>query len=332
MIDVSLLLGSVLLEGVIGSVLFYGWLPFLIYGVARRRRGEGGKRQLTVAGAWVALLGALIFWDFSQGSYQLSYILSLLDFFLFSAWVPLLIWGIVRRRRKKKGGIWMTAVGGVWYLLAVSVIGYLLFAKIPLPSDQSVWQVFNPETHTGTVATVEFPYTGEGNINLKLFPVDPSSSIGYLVHAVDTNRMMIPAGEYRSAELSVQLEGVMLDFCFDTPFTVAQDEVFTFSGGFPFKALIHSEQMGQVRLNLYFSLTDSAGNRVRYRGEGKKIGFEALSPDGKPFWRGDFEWGREYFYKYLGQIPPNAPTSFTIRPVLPVMPFKVEIRESELSR
>ena len=57
-------LAVLLAEGVILSVLLYGWLPFLIYGVARRRRGEGGKWQLAVVGIWVALFGAFILWHF----------------------------------------------------------------------------------------------------------------------------------------------------------------------------------------------------------------------------------------------------------------------------
>jgi len=279
-------LAVLLAEGVILSVLLYGWLPFLIYGVARRRRGEGGKWQLTVAGIWVALLGAFILWHFNQYPYQLVfYIRSLLYSFLFSAWMPLLIWGIVRRRHKKKGRAWMTAVGGVWCLLAVSVIGYRVVEDARFGA-----RVFNPRTYTGAVATVEFPYAREGNIRLTMFPIQPPPAV-WFVNAVDTNRMVIPAGIYDHVELSVRLEGGKLEFRFDTPFTVAQDEVFTFSGWLPFVASVDVEKISQDWLNLDFSLIDSAGNRVRYRGEGKKIGFEALSPDGKQFWRGDFEWG-----------------------------------------
>jgi len=277
------------------SVCAYGWLPFLIYGVARRRRGEGGKWQLAVAGVWVVWLAAFMLWSFLQmrlsphiPSPFILLLLYLLLPFLLSAWIPLLIWGIARRRRKKKGGVWMTAVGGVWCLLLVSFMTYGI-VKVSRINANFAWQRFDPGAYTGAVAAVEFPYTGEGNINLSVFPVE-SPPFAWSVHAVDTNRMVIPAGEYERATLRVQLKGGLFDFRFDTPFTVAQDEVFTFSGGFPLVASIDVEKQGDDRLSLEFSLIDSAGNEVMYRGRGE-IGFEALSPDGVQVWRGDFEWG-----------------------------------------
>jgi len=320
--EVFLLFSGVLLFGGIFSACAYGWLPFLIDGVARWRRGEGGKWQLAVAGVWVALLGAFILWSFSPMSSP--YMRNLYLSFLLSAWIPLFIWGIARIRRKKKGGAWMTAVGGVWCLLAVSVIGYWSVKVFHVNARFS--KVFNPGTYTGALATVEFPYTGEGYIRLTMFPMPPPYS-AWFVDVADTNRMVIPAGEYQGANLRVRLERRVFDFRFDTPFIVAQDEVFTFSGGFPFVASVDVKKMGDDRLSLYLILTDSAGNRVSYWSIRGKISFEALSPDGEQFLRGDFE------YSHRGLLlPTNAPPSFIIRPVLPAMPFEVEIRDTEVSR
>ncbi|MCL1921242.1 MAG: hypothetical protein FWG50_09235 [Kiritimatiellaeota bacterium] len=129
----DLLLGGVLNYGLSGaglcvvtivSLLFmYGWLPFLAYGLAKRCKGEGGKWQLGVAGAWGVLIVACILMIMGGPSYRLfgsGYLASCLEMnIITSAWIPLLIWGCVRWSKKKAGGKRMTAIAGGWLLLLI---------------------------------------------------------------------------------------------------------------------------------------------------------------------------------------------------------------------
>ena len=267
------------------GVLCTIWLPFLIHGIAKQRKGENGKGFITTACIWLAFWGVMVTVG-GASSGTLFVLFTQVAIFLLTAWFPLLIWGAVLWLRKRTSGKWRTLVAGAWGLIAVSFMVYQSRGD-----PRWATQEFNPDTYTGAVATVEFPYTGEGNINLTVYP-ENGTPYRWHVPAVDTNRMVIPAGEYRSAYLSVQLEGgVSLGINFDSSFTVAQDEVFAFPGGFPLVASIDVYKRTGDELSLDFNLADSAGNRVTYRDREKKMGFEALSPDGEQFWRGDFEWG-----------------------------------------
>jgi len=262
-------------------VLVYGWMPFLIYGVAKRRRGEGGKWQLSVAAVWLAILFVLV----GVLCLPLTVFGSSVAM---TAWVPLLIWGVARWLRSKPKGKWMTAGGGVWGLLAVAFV-IVVIAQTRSRIAQFSPVTFNPEVYPGEVAVVEFPYVGEGENTLTVFP-EESPPYGWFVSAVGTNRMVIPAGAYDRATLSVDLNGATLRFTFDTSFSATPDEVFVFQGGFPLTASVDVRRGLDNRVTLGFNLLDAAGNEVAYRSR-KNIGFEALAPDGTCFWRGDFEWG-----------------------------------------
>ena len=270
-------------------IAIYGWLPFLIRGVAKRRKGAGGGWQLAVAGGWMALLAAGNIWFIvANGNGAMKGALVAVLVIGATAWVPLAIWGVARWRRKKSGGKPMTAVAGLWCLLAVSLISR---AMVSFNNSLGNYHFqFDPATYTGEVAVVEFPYTGEGNINLSVYPKEPPP-YRVFASAVDTNRMTIPTGDYTTAILGVTLKNVHFDFTFDTPFSVTQDEVFVFQGGFPFTASVDVRGDGTGRLSLNFRMVDSAGNAVVvYRSRGK-LGFEAVTSGGEVFWRGNLEYG-----------------------------------------
>jgi hypothetical protein len=213
-------------------------------------------------------------------------------------WIPLLLFGGVRWQRKKAGGPWITAAGGAWGLLAVAwvILTIVSVSKMSRHFERYAPQEFNPETYTGEVATVELPYTGNGN--LYLYPAD-SVSRHWMIVIQATNRVVIPAGDYERAWLSVGLSlseevtllGSHLSCDFDTPFSVEQDGEFVFSGGFPLVASVEAEKRIGDQISLDFKMVDSAGNAVTVSNQDRKIGFEALTSDGVPFWADDFEWG-----------------------------------------
>jgi len=269
---------------------FYGWLPFLIYGIAKRRKGEGGKWQLGVAGVWVCACVAFIIYrmtNFQEFNWYM--LLGTLMFIAASAWLPLLMWGGARWWRKKTGGRWMTAGFGIWGVLVVSLVSYQVIS-INRTMARYASETFNPNTYTGEVAVVEFPYTGKVTVSATVYPKEGDTR-GWHVSTMNTNRMVIPAGDYRMARAYVFLEGEGFSVSFDE-FTVAPDEVFVFPGGFP---LVASISIGEVKLadrqlGLDFKLVDAAGNKVNLSSSsGKKVGFEALTPDSREqFWRDDF--------------------------------------------
>lgn len=209
------------------------------------------------------------------------------------AWIPLMLWGTVRWWRKKAHGKWMVALGGAWGLLAAFVIGSLVMKGYDRYARYATHQ-FNPGTYTGEIATLEIPYTGSGI--LYLYPADEDSR-KWMVDIQATNRVVIPAGDYANAWLSVSVatEGrsrnSYLSCHFDMPFSVAPDGEFVFSGGFPLVASVEAKKRSGNRISLDFKLVDSAGNKVRADNQDKKIGFEALTPGGERFWADDFEWG-----------------------------------------
>ena len=274
------------------SVCAYGWLPFLIYGIAKRRRGEGGKWQLIVVGVWWALLVAWFTWEIAVTSrdWMMDTALGLAVPLLATAWLPLLIWGIARWCRKKARGKWMTAGSGAWGLLVVSVVGYLM---VSATRDFARYapEAFNPAAYTGEVATVEFPYDGEGT--LYMYPAD-GNPYRVNIPISGTNRVLIPAGDYDRAQMpvvvSAQKDGTSLTCAFQVPCSVAQGEAFVFKGGFPLTASVNAQKQRDGQVSLVFNLLDSAGNRMTLS-DRKKIGFEAVTPEGKHVWRGDFEYG-----------------------------------------
>ena|GEM_PF-2418820 len=273
-------------------VIIYGWLPFLIRGVARRRKGAGGGWQLAVAGVWVALLATWFIWTIaeSSGRARTGTWISVLAVIGATVWVPLAIWGVARWRRKKSGGKPMAAVAGLWFLLVVSLITCQV-ASWRRDIARYATKTFDAGTYKGAVAEMEFPYTGDGNVNLFLFPQDKKPCYQWHVCAVGTNRMTIPAGDYDTARLDFALGNVQMSCVSDNPFSVAQGEVFVVPGGFPLTASIHAHKSGDDQIYLSAEVTDSAGNRMTVEKTIEKLGFEAVTPEGASFWRGDFEYG-----------------------------------------
>ena len=282
---------SALFSYIVFACVGTGWFPFLLHGIAEQRKGGNGKGFIVTACIWLAVLGVMaVIFVGGVGLGPMVSIGAILSglgmLFLAVAWLPLFTWSALVWLCTKTSGKWRTLAAGAWGLVAVSIIGYNIYSV----ETRYAFKTFDPATYQGEAAAVEFPYTGKGNVNLLVFPKDGKPYV-WTVEAVETNRMVIPVGDYREAQLSICLEGAQLSISFDTPFSVAKDEVFVFPGGRPFVASIDAQKYGGDRINLDFKFLDSAGNKITYRGVNGKIGFEALTPGGDHFWRGDFEWG-----------------------------------------
>ena len=251
--------------------------------------------------------------------------------FVFFGWVPLLISGIVRWRRGA-GGTWTVAGAAVWgatavcvaYALADSLTRYARYAPQP----------FDASTYTGEVATLAFPadYTGSGSLLLS------AKGVRWIITVSETNRVQVPAGEYVQALLSVTVPFDGMDGwthvsfrCeFSRPFSVAQAETVALPGGSPFLASLQINARKGYKDSVNLVMEDSAGNKVSADSLLATTTFEALTLGGECFWRDSFKHDDSRGgYPSLGQMPEHAPSSFTIRPILPPLPFAVETVETQ---
>ena len=290
------------------SVALYGWLPFLLHGLAKRRKGEVGKGFLVTAYVWMSVLGAWVLWALVEAATTSDTVAGGVGFLmifaplLLTGWVPLLIWGAIRWRRKNGHGKWMTLAGGVWALcvVSISVYAFMSLRNTFLNRGDYTIQPFLPEAHTGEVATVEFPYDYKGAGTLMLYPAS-GTPYAWTVPVQETNRVLVPSGEYRQVILDTYFgEGddrveLTCDLHRDyTTFTLPQDEATVYRGGFPLTASIKATSRSGNKISLDFALLDSGGNKITLSAQKSgrpKISFEALTFWGKHLWTGDFEYG-----------------------------------------
>jgi energy-coupling factor transporter transmembrane protein EcfT len=209
--------------------------------------------------------------------------------------IPLLI-GIVKWSRKTGGKGWFIA-SGVWGLCALTFVGFCIYSFMTLSRHSGI-EAFDVTTYPGDKATVILPYSGSGTLSIR--QVDSNKS--WRVSFSNTNGVMVPAGLLKIWYLSYQSKdqdgavtgGMNCSFASREDIVVQAGEVITLQGGAPFTAMLSVEQREEGKLNIGYSLTDVAGNRITLWGGSEESGnpkFEAISPDGACFWSGELEYG-----------------------------------------
>ena len=214
-------------------------------------------------------------------------------------WIAPLITGIVRLRRGKGGKV-LIGIGAAWFLVLVGMVGFAARTYFVYQQRYSVAE-FNPAKFKGETGTVELPYPGAGTLRFEQALQGADAEKRWSVTA-SNGVVVVPAGKLTVSYLNVSLAGDKGETLGWLSGSIAPENVtFTLEpngrhkipGGFPLTASVAAEKRGD-QLSLDFKMVDTAGNKVAWNAAGadrKPPAFEAVSPDGKSFWRDDFEYG-----------------------------------------
>lgn len=214
-------------------------------------------------------------------------------------WLVPLVSG-VRRYRRDGGGRVLLGIGAVWGLLAVSLVAFAVHAYLVwTPVRPAEREAFNPASHTGGVASLAFDYGCPGELE---FRCDGPGGTRWWTAAVSNGVAAVPAGRLTLVDLNLVVTGAQglaqgrLYGRFErggADLELAAGARVPLSGGFPLTASVAASR-GDGGLRLDYKLSDTAGNRFVWfpEGEGRKPpAFEAVAPDGRCFWRDNFEYG-----------------------------------------
>ena len=255
-------------------------------------------------------------------------------------WLLPLVAGMRLRRRGRKTGRILVWLGAVWGVLALAFVGWGVWMLLTcgfMPKR------FNPATYRGAVGTVVFPYGGKGDV---IFGHSESNSVlakTTLWKAAVTNGIAtLPAGRIAGMTASFPVTNASGNVAGQLTWinTATYGELalesggrHEFAGGFPLTASMRVEKGrgGDGQYDVMFWVSDRAGNFVSLYGRNgnlPNVAFEATTPDGTCFWRGRLGDDGSHRVK----IPDDAPSTFTIRPVLGKVPFDIRVEETQVSR
>ncbi|MHB1459290.1 MAG: hypothetical protein ACYC0V_20460 [Armatimonadota bacterium] len=268
---------------------------------------------------------------------QIAFGVIMLIFVLFFAvgWIALLINGIVRLRRgRRKQGIIMTSIGGVWGLIAiVGIVAMTIQTRSTLKELEET--PFDSLTYAGPKGDISIPYKGEarlvvGNKETKKFLALESSDgiFGVPVGSYDISRYeVIAIRDVNSYYYAICYFGRGIQ----KSISVRTNDRTKLDIGPPLTAFVEVEKTDADSIKLRLLIVDSAGYKYRLKSPVFKPRFMIVDASGKTIREGDLKNDHMGSYVFSGDIPSSVKGDLIIKPVIPKMLFKVIIKETRIT-
>ena len=220
-----------------------------------------------------------------------------LGFVILLGWIPLLIIGIVRirRRKKKPSGIVMTVIGGVWVLCLLSITVVVFHSYSQLMKYTEV-EDFDPEQCEEAVGSIVLPYKGKSTLVLR----DNKNVKGMRLRTED-GVMVVPEGTYDLEKYQLVKEDESGVEWVASGYLYSLGEISVEAGssreleiGSPFtaKVLVREKKSGEAVFDLKLTGRSGVEYTIARVGKGSKApGFQVVDESGNVLWHGKFEYG-----------------------------------------
>jgi hypothetical protein len=262
-------------------------------------------------------------------------LIMLLFVLIFSAgWIALIISGIVRLRKgRRKQGIIMTSIGGIWGLIAIAVI-----AAMAIQTRSTLKELeetpFDSLTYAGPKGDISLPYKGESRL-----VVNNREAKKFLALQSSDGIFIAPAGFYNISSYEIflvkQQDGkyftaaCYFDRKSENSIHVKTNEQTKVDIGPPLTGFIESMKVQGNFIKLTLLITDTAGNRYILKNPTFEPSFVVIDKAGKAIWEGIFKHSYGSSYVFSSDIPSSVKGGVIFKPVLPKSSFKIGIKETK---
>jgi len=212
-------------------------------------------------------------------------------------WLPLLVIGIIciKRKKKKRSGVVLTVIGGVWSLCSLSLVLLVIHFYRQAMMFSEI-EDFAPEKHEGEMGSIVVPYKGKSELVLQ----DRENNKQIRLHTSD-GVISVPVGTYDFRNYKAfkadedNAEWAISGYLFSLKeMRVEPDSRQELDIGFPLTAKVLAKTKGKKKTVFDLKLTGRSGVEYTIFRSGKRTeapGFQILDKSGEVLWQGKFEYG-----------------------------------------
>ncbi len=212
-------------------------------------------------------------------------------------WIVLLVIGIIRIKRRRRAGVVLTVIGGIWGLLALSLLGFGTYTYQRAMRVSRV-EDFDPEQYEGEMGSIVLPYKGESSLE-----VQDKESQKRMGLSTTNGTVLAPAGAYDLYSYEViDEDGNGAKWTASGSLSSVESREISIEAGSTqdleigpaFTAKVTVKKKGQDEAVLDFKLIGRGGGNYTITGmdKGRKApGFQVVDKSGDILWQGKFEYG-----------------------------------------
>ncbi len=212
-------------------------------------------------------------------------------------WIVLLVIGIIRIKRRSRAGVVLTIIGGIWGLLALSLLGFGIYGYQRAMRVSRV-EDFDLEQYEGEMGSIILPYKGESSLE-----VQNKESQKRMRLSTTNGVVLAPTGRYDLCSYEVidedengakwMAQGSLYSLK-SREISVEADSTQDLEIGPAFTAKVTVKKKRQDEAVLDFKLIGRGGGNytiTRMDKRRKAPGFQVVDKSGDILWQGKFEYG-----------------------------------------